>query len=194
MTELSMDQLMQMALQLEKTHAPPSRSPNGNFHAWRQWIQHTSSDYERWWSQHEQQQAHGGRFGRNRQPARHTAGSSHLHHVADGVPAEPVYHHNLEPPVVNRIVRGQCTICLQPAEYGHQECVLRCLRCHQEGHRMAECPVKAPGVGDNNIQARNQKPKGRQGKPHSDKKAGNHSGNKQRQHLHNHRPPEERRR
>ena len=94
MEERSLEQLTQMALQLDKTHSPQTRSANGNFHAWRRWILHTSSDYERWWAQHEQQQARGGRFGRNRQPTRHPAGSSHLHHVADGGPAKPVYQRN----------------------------------------------------------------------------------------------------
>ncbi|MEL6802343.1 MAG: C2HC-type zinc finger protein, partial [Bacteroidota bacterium] len=178
MTELSMDQLTQMALQLDKAHAPATRSHSGNFHAWRRWIQHTSADYERWWAQQEQEQARGGRYARNRRPARPSAGPSHLHHVADGTPAEPVYHHTMEQPAVNRIVRGQCTICLQPAEYEHQNCVVRCHKCHQEGHRMAECPSKATGVSDNNTQARNQKPKGRPGKSRGDKKPGNHSGNR----------------
>ena len=55
MEERSLEQLTQVALQLDKTHSPQARSTNGNFHAWRRWILHTSSDYERWWSQHEQQ-------------------------------------------------------------------------------------------------------------------------------------------
>merc|ERR1711872_509685 len=178
MEERSLGQLTQVAVQLDKTHSPQARSANGNFHAWRQWIMHTSADYERWWAQHEMQQARGGRFSRNRQPTRHPAGSSHLHHVADGGPAEPVYQRNQDPPAVNRIVQGQCTICLQPAEYGHQDCVVRCLKCHQEGHRRVECPVKAPGVSENNTQTRNQKPKGRSVKSRSDKKTGNPNGNR----------------
>merc|ERR1711872_697965 len=106
------------------------------------------------------------------------ANSSHVHHVADEAPAETVYQRSQEPPTVNRIVQGHCTICLQPAEFGHQGCVMRCLKCNQEGHRRVECPVKTPGVSDNNTQTRNQKPKGRSVKSRSDKKTGNSNGNR----------------
>ena len=107
MTELTMEQLMQVALQLDKNYSPPTRSHNGNFHAWRRWIQHTAADYQRWWSQTEQAEARGGRFSRNRRPVRHNGGPSQLHHVADETPAEPVSYHTVEQPVVNQIVRGQ---------------------------------------------------------------------------------------
>ena len=104
MTELTMDQLMQTALRLDKNHPPPNRSHSGNFHAWRRWIQHTSADYERWWSQNEQAEARGGRFSRNRRPVRPNGGLSQLHHVVDGPTAETVYNYTMEQPVVNRIV------------------------------------------------------------------------------------------
>merc|ERR1711872_800885 len=52
------------------------------------------------------------------------------------------------------------------------------LKCNQEGHRRVECPVKAPGVSDNNTQSRNQKPKGRPVKSRGDKKTGNPNGNR----------------
>ena len=177
-TECTMDQLMQTALKLDKNYPPSCRSHNGDFHAWRRWIQHTKADYERWWSNDEEVRARGGRFNRNRRPAKYNGGPSQLHHLAEEPIAEPAYGSNMEQPVVNRIVRGQCTICLQPTDRKHQNCVVRCLKCHQEGHRMAECPTKAAGVSENNPQGRNQKSKGRGGKSHSEKKSGNNSGNK----------------
>ena len=53
--ELTMDQLMQTTLRLDKNYPPTGRSHSGNFHAWRRWIQHTKADYERWWSNNEQE-------------------------------------------------------------------------------------------------------------------------------------------
>ena len=50
-TECTMDQLLQTALRLDKNYPPQGRSPNGNFNAWRRWIQHTKANYERWWSE-----------------------------------------------------------------------------------------------------------------------------------------------
>ena len=43
---------------------------------------------------------------------------------------------------------------------------------------MAEYPAKLAGSGDNNPQSRNYKPKGRNGKSPSDKKAGISGGNR----------------
>ena len=101
LTECTMDQLLQTAMRLDKNHLPTNRSPNGNFNPWRRWIQHTKADYERWWSNHEQEQIRGSRFSRNRRPARYNGGLSQLHHLADETTAEPAYSNTMEEPVVN---------------------------------------------------------------------------------------------
>ena len=71
---------------------------------------------------------------------------------------------------VNRIVNGWCSTCLRPADKEHQNCVVRCHKCQQEGHRLAECTAKVTGSSENNSQNCANKSKGHNGKPHSEKK------------------------
>ena len=148
----TMDQLVQQARMLDRNHPPSVRSHNGNFHSWTRWIHHCEAEYKRCWAVHEEGRARSSRFPRNRRPAKYGSMPGQTYHVSEEAVAEPTYNTNVEQPVVNRIVKGQCTICLQPTDREHQNCVVRCLRCHQEGHRMVECPSKPAGGGDNNPQ------------------------------------------
>ena len=97
---------MQMAMRLDKNYPPSTRSHTGNFHSWRRWIQNTKADYKRWWTNHEEERARGGRLNQNRRPAKYNGGPSQLHHLAEEPIAEPAYGSTTEQIGVNRIVRG----------------------------------------------------------------------------------------
>ena len=61
---------------------------------------------------------------------------------------EPVAN-KVEKMSVNRIINGFCSNCLKVVDNDHQGYVMRCHKCHQEGHRLAEFTITVTGGSDN---------------------------------------------
>ena len=73
-----------------------------------------------------------------------------MHYVVD----EPVEVQQASKEVkkmqINRIVSGWCSICLRMVDKDHPtNCMIRCRKCQQEGHKMAGCNVQKTGGSDN---------------------------------------------
>ena len=134
--------------------------------------------FDDWWGAHHKGRAKGGRFQQSPQAAH---GDSALgrqdwstHNITDEAVEEQVVSRGVEQMSVNPIMNGWCNTCLRVADQDHPtNCVMRCHKCQQEGHRLAECMAKVKGSSKNHSQNRAGKAKRHAGKPRGDKKAGN---------------------
>ena len=105
-----------------------------------------------------------------------------------GAPAKPAWSANpigedtqvkqptqkVEGLTVNRVVNGYCSNCLESVGKDHTGCKMKCHKCREEGHRVADCPVG--GASDKKAPAKAGKNKNCNPNNHSDKKAGNTGG------------------
>ena len=174
LSSLTKEQLIDKVRSLDQNHGPSGRSHSGKFHPWRQWLISCRAHYDKWGASHDKGHARGRHYPRNHRTDKSSSAPVKQAWSANPISEEPLVKQitqKVDRMKVNRVVYGFCNNCLKVVDKDHQGCTLRYLKCHQEGHRLAECT--ANGTSDPKTPNKAGKSKNHGNKPRGDKKVGN---------------------